>query len=88
MTNKEMNKLADIIVTRLMAMQTELDKNFLNSAKEMGIALNQEIEISSIAEQITLLERELEDAINGEQYMLAQELTQRIEYLKRQQGNN
>lgn len=88
MTDKEMNKLADIIVTRLMSMQGELDKQFLQSAKDMGIALNQEIEIDGIVDQLTRLEEELAQALQGEQYELAHELTQRIEYLKRQQGNN
>jgi len=88
MTDKEMNKLADIIVTRLMSMQGELDKQFLQNAKDMGIALNQEIEIDGIVDQLTRLEEELTQALQGEQYELAHELTQRIEYLKRQQGNN
>lgn len=88
MTKKEMNQLADIIVTRLMGMQGELDKQFLQSAKEMGISLNQEIEISGITSEIDRLEAELIKALQGEQYELAHELKTRIEYLKRQQGDN
>jgi len=87
---KDMNKLADIIVAKLIALHEECDKEFFNKFEEMNegydlIAfetldsktINQETDV--LLEQ---LENNLLDAIEAENYKLAEILHKKINDLK------
>ena len=86
MTEKEMNKLADIIIDRLTQLQEKLDQQFFKSAEEAGIMLQMEsaefTQEKFKEEKIERLEAELTKALNGEQYELAAALVEKINELK------
>lgn len=86
MTEKEMNKLADIIIDRLTQLQEKLDQQFFKSAEEAGIMLQMEsaefTQEKFKEEKIERLEAELAKALNGEQYELAAALVEKINELK------
>jgi excinuclease UvrABC helicase subunit UvrB len=86
MTEKEMNKLADIIIDRLKQLQEKLDQQFFKSAEEAGLLLQMEsaefTQEKFKEEKIKRLEAELAKALDGEQYELAAALVEKINELK------
>lgn len=85
MTEEEMNKLADIIVYKIIEKQREYDKEFIKELKEnsLQVQVHEKISIKESLETelkaITSLLKHFEDI---EDYEKAKECLDRIEYLK------
>ena len=93
MTEQEMNKLADLIVEKIMAKQEEYDKAFQEDMQNM-IAESQDpnIDFSMITktdlikDQLVNLELELDEAVVNEDYYMAEKIKQKITKLKTKYG--
>jgi hypothetical protein len=87
MTNEEMNKLGDIIVAKIVAMQERMDAEFFENAQEQfGEAYNLELsDEASLDLAINDCNEKLERAVNDEDYKLAAELQQQLFNLYDQQ---
>ena len=89
MTEQEMNKLADLIVEKIMAKQEEYDKAFQEDMQNM-IAESQDPNIDFgmitktdlIKDQLVKLELELDEAVVNEDYYMAEKIKQKIVELK------
>ena len=93
MTEQEMNKLADLIVEKIMAKQEEYDKAFQEDMQNM-IAESQDPSIDFgmitktdlIKDQLVKLELELDEAVVNEDYYMAEKIKQKITKLKTKYG--
>ena len=93
MTEQEMNKLADLIVEKIMAKQEEYDKAFQEDMQNM-IAESQDPNIDFgmitktdlIKDQLVKLELELDEAVVNEDYYIAEKIKQKITKLKTKYG--
>ena len=93
MTEQEMNKLADLIVEKIMAKQEEYDKAFQEDMQNM-IAESQDPNIDFgmitktdiIKDQLVKLELELDEAVVNEDYYMAEKIKQKITKLKTKYG--
>ena len=93
MTEQEMNKLADLIVEKIMAKQEEYDKAFQEDMQNM-IAESQDPNIDFgmitktdlIKDQLVNLELELDEAVVNEDYYMAEKIKQKITKLKTKYG--
>jgi hypothetical protein len=85
MTEEEMNKLADIIVYKLIEKQKEYDKSFIEELKQSSLQLEVhekndikttlEIELKSLEKLLIMLQ-------DNEHYEAAAECRDRIKFLK------
>lgn len=90
MTEKEMNKLADIIVDRIRLLQKEMDETFYTTASSLneawGLAAIDPAEKKMLDDEYDIvleqLQLNLQEAINSENYELAAILKQKIKDLK------
>ena len=88
-----MNKLADLIISRIKNMQQELDQEYfdkiqlLNQGYDMTDVYKVEDSADTIARETKVLIEQLEvmlvEAVNTEQFELAAELTKKIKDLKK-----
>jgi len=93
MTEQEMNKLADLIVEKIMAKQEEYDKAFQEDMQNM-IAESQDPNIDFgmitktdlIKDQLVKLEAELNEVVENEDYVIAEKIKQKITKLKTKYG--
>jgi hypothetical protein len=93
MTEQEMNKLADLIVEKILAKQEEYDKAFQEDMQNM-IAESQDPNIDFgmitktdlIKDQLVKLELELDEAVVNEYYYIAEKIKQKITELKTKYG--
>jgi hypothetical protein len=93
MTEQEMNKLADLIVEKILAKQEEYDKAFQEDIQNM-IAESQDPNIDFgmitktdlIKDQLVKLELELDEAVVNEYYYIAEKIKQKITELKTKYG--
>jgi protein-arginine kinase activator protein McsA len=93
MTEQEMNKLADLIVEKILAKQEEYDKAFQEDMQNM-IAESQDPNIDFgiitktdlIKDQLVKLELELDEAVVNEDYYMAEKIKQKITELKTKYG--
>jgi len=93
MTEKEMNKLADLIVEKILVKQEEYDKAFQEDMQNM-IAESQDPNIDFgmitktdlIKDQLVKLELELDEAVVNEDYYMAEKIKQKITKLKTKYG--
>lgn len=93
MTEQEMNKLADLIVEKILAKQEEYDKAFQEDMQNM-IAESQDPNIDFgiitktdlIKDQLVKLELELDEAVVNEDYYMAEKIKQKITKLKTKYG--
>jgi hypothetical protein len=87
MTEHEINKLAEAIVTKMMAKQKEYDDLFLEDIKIM-VDKDPNVDIviddgeSKIRDKIEHLEKELAFAVSHEKFYAASDLQQQINKLK------
>lgn len=87
MTEHEINKLAEAIVTKMMAKQKEYDDLFLEDIKIM-VDKDPNVDIviedgeSKIRDKIEHLEEELAAAVADEKFYLASNIQQQINKLK------
>ena len=89
MTEQEMNKLADLIVEKILVKQEEYDKAFQEDMQNM-IAESQDPNIDFgmitktdlIKDQLVKLELELDEAVVNEDYYMAEKIKQKILELK------
>ena len=88
MTEKELNRLADLIVEKLIGAQQESDAEFKKELAEMQ-ALNPSLEIGTITQEelikqeIKPLEDLMAQQIANEEYLAAQKTHEKIEELKK-----
>ena len=88
MTEKELNRLADLIVEKLIGAQQESDAEFKKELAEMQ-ALNPSLEIGTITQEelikqeIKPLEDLMAQQIANEKYLAAQKTHEKIEELKK-----
>ena len=92
MTEDQMNKLADIIVEKLVAKQAEYDAEFLKAMKAQANDPDMEITFYSTntlnpnemtkEEIIADLKKSLQKALDEEDYMKAVEITEQIKKLQ------
>lgn len=93
MTEQEMNKLADLIVEKILVKQEEYDKAFQEDMQNM-IAESQDPNIDFdmitktdlIKDQLVKLELELDEAVVNEDYYMAEKIKQKITKLKTKYG--
>jgi protein-arginine kinase activator protein McsA len=93
MTEQEINKLADLIVEKILAKQEEYDKAFQEDMQNM-IAESQDPNIDFgiitktdlIKDQLVKLELELDEAVVNEDYYMAEKIKQKITELKTKYG--
>ena len=93
MTEQEINKLADLIVEKILAKQEEYDKAFQEDMQNM-IAESQDPNIDFgiitktdlIKDQLVKLELELDEAAVNEDYYMAEKIKQKITELKTKYG--
>ncbi len=86
MTDQEMNKLGDIIVAKIVAMQEQLDAEFFKDAQEQfGETFTLEAsdnvtipEDTSLDNAINGIAQQLQTAVALEDYVLAAELQQQL----------
>jgi excinuclease UvrABC helicase subunit UvrB len=93
MTEKNMNKLADLLISRIKRMQQELDQEYfdkiqlLNQGYDITDVHRVEDSADTIAKETKVLIEQLEvmlvEAVNTEQFELAAELTKKIKDLKK-----
>ena len=87
MTEHEINKLAEAIVTKMMAKQKEYDDLFLEDIKIM-VDKDPNVDIviddgeSKIKDKIEHLEEELNDMINEQDFLSAAKIQKKINALK------
>ena len=88
MTEKEINRLANLIVEKLLGAQQQSDAEFKQELAEMQ-ALNPNLEIGTITkeelikQEITPLEELMAEQIANEEYLEAQKTHDKIEELKK-----
>lgn len=87
MTDKEIDKLADAIVLRMMAKQEEYDKQFIEDVKILvndGNEINIEVDsgIQKIKDKVENLEELLVKALDEEKYLKANRISNQIDDLK------
>jgi len=87
MTDKEIDKLADAIVLRMMAKQEEYDKQFIEDVKILvndGTEINIEVDsgIQKIKDKVENLEELLTKALDDEKYLKANRISNQIDDLK------
>ncbi len=86
MTDKEMNTLADLIVEKLSAKQEEYDKAFqadmqsmiAESQNEANLSFGMISQTDLIKDQLIKLNLELDEAVSGEDYSMAEKINQKI----------
>lgn len=86
MTNQEMNTLADLIVEKLSAKQEEYDKAFqadmqsmiAESQNEANLSFGMISQTDLIKDQLIKLNLELDEAVSGEDYSMAEKINQKI----------
>lgn len=85
MTEEEMNKLADLIVDKILVKQAEYDAEFVKQMEqESGIQLEFiDAQKQMIEDEIVRLERRLQKLLNKEMYEDAARLVEQINNLKR-----
>lgn len=88
MTEKELNRLADLIVEKLMGAQQASDAEFKKELAEIQ-ALNPDLEVGTITQEelikqeIKPLEDLMAKQIANEEYLAAQKTHEKIEELKK-----
>tara|TARA_R100000773_G_scaffold6929_3_gene7075 strand:+ start:5279 stop:5557 length:279 start_codon:yes stop_codon:yes gene_type:complete len=88
MTEKELNRLADLIVEKLIGAQQASDAEFKKELAEIQ-ALNPDLEIGTITQEelikqeIKPLEDLMAEQIANEEYLAAQQTHDKIEELKK-----
>ena len=86
MTNQEMNTLADLIVEKLSAKQEEYDKAFqadmqsmiAESQNEANLSFGMISQTDLIKDQLIKLNLELDEAVSGEDYSMAEKINHKI----------
>jgi protein-arginine kinase activator protein McsA len=86
MTDQEMNTLADLIVEKLSAKQEEYDKAFqadmqsmiAESQNEANLSFGMISQTDLIKDQLIKLNLELDEAVSGEDYSMAEKINQKI----------
>lgn len=93
MTEQEMNKLADLIVEKILAKQEEYDKafqedmqNMIAESQDPNIDFNIITKTDLIKDQLVKLELELDEAVVNEDYYMAEKIKQKITKLKTKYG--
>jgi len=79
-----MEELSDMIITKLVKMQAELDKAFFDEAHKNNIDIvveSAKIEEKSVQQIKSELEAELQKALDSELYELAQQIKKRLDML-------
>ena len=90
MTEQEMNKLADLIVEKILVKQEEYDKAFqkdmqsmiAESKEDANIEFGMITKTDLIKDQLVKLELELDEAVVNEDYYMAEKIKQKIVELK------
>ncbi len=84
MTDKDMNKLADLIIAKLKVMQEALDESFFTkmSGEDWEVEKTEPITVQSMKALIEQLEKDLKEALVNENYELAQSINKRLKEYK------
>ena len=85
MTEEELNRLADLIVNKILVKQAEYDAEFIRQMQEEN---NIKLEFTTvqnelIEEEIAKLEKRLQSLLEREQYEKAAEIVDKINHLKK-----
>ena len=85
MTEEEMNKLADLIVEKILVKQAEYDAEFVKQMEqEKGIELEfVDIQKQMIEDEVVKLEKRLSKLLEREMYEEAAKLVEKINNLKK-----
>jgi hypothetical protein len=85
MTEEEMNKLADLIVEKILVKQAEYDAEFVKQMeKEKGIELEfVDVQKQMIEDEVIRLEKRLSKLLEREMYEEAARLVEQINNLKK-----
>lgn len=87
MTDNEMNKLADLIIGKMMVKQQEYDEQFIKdisiaTAKSPELEIEVETSTMKVRDKIKHLEEELAIAVADERFLDASNYQQKINNLK------
>ena len=85
MTEEEMNKLADLIVEKILVKQAEYDAEFVRQMeREQGIELEfVDVQKQMIEDEVARLEKRLNKLLEREKYEEAAKLVEKINNLKK-----
>lgn len=85
MTEEEMNKLADLIVEKILVKQAEYDAEFVKQMEqEKGIELEfVDVQKQMIEDEVVRLEKRLSKLLEKEKYEEAAKLVEQINNLKK-----